>query len=113
MSGGEYRRTNLDEQMKLFQQREIREALDHAASGGQALHCHRIIMDRAKAPGCFKRAVARGEDIAHLFDLDKVRLVATARRLGVKVILVEREDSSCQHIDLCGAPLKKAKGLCE
>lgn len=99
--------------MRKYQEREVREALAFAKEGGQALHCHRIIVDRQKAPQCFVRAVDRGEDIAHLFDLDWERLIKTARKLGVKVIYIDRDGTDRQHIDLCGAPLRKALALCE
>lgn len=92
---------------------EIDEALTHAAAGGQSLHLHRIIVDRNRAPRCFVAAVDRGEDIAHLFDLDEVRLVATAKRLGVRVVYIDRAGTARQHIDLCGAPLRKAVAMCE
>lgn len=94
--------------MKRFTMRELEDAIAHAAAGGVALHTHRFIGDRKKAPRCFVAAVDRGEDIAHLFDMNEVRLCATARRLGVRVIVVERSGTNRQHIDLCGAPLRKA-----
>jgi hypothetical protein len=96
-------------EMKYFTTFEVEEALAHAKTGGQALHCHRIIPDRARAPRCFVAAVDKGEDIAHLFDLDTERLKATARRLGVKVVFVDRGGTDSQHIDLCGLPLRRAK----
>lgn len=99
--------------VKLFQQNEIREAIEYADSGGQALHVHRIIANRKKAPGCFVRAVDKGEDIAHLFDQDVERLKKTVKQLGVRVILVERANTPKQHIDLCGKPLVKAKEMAE
>ena len=99
--------------MKSFQQNDLRAAIAYAKEGGQALHLHRLIANRKKAPACFIRAINRGEDIAHLFDQDVDRLKATARSLGVNVILVEREGTPKQHIDLCGAPLRKAVTLCE
>lgn len=99
--------------MKVFNCLKIDEALAHAAAGGQALHLHRIIPDRQRAPRCFVQAVDRGEDIAHLFDLDRDRLVATARRLGVRVVHIDRDGTDRQHIDLCGGPLKKAVALAE
>jgi hypothetical protein len=98
--------------VKKFLAMQIGEALAHAAAGGQALHLHRIIVDEKKAPRCFVNAVRRGEDIAHLFDRDRLRLVATAASLGVKVIFVERPGTDRQHVDLCGAPLRKAIALC-
>lgn len=94
--------------MKTFQCREVEEAIAHAGRGGQALHLHRVIPDRRAAPRCFVAAVDRGEDIAHLFDLDEVRLVATARRLGVRVVKIDRPGTARQHVDLCGGPLRKA-----
>jgi hypothetical protein len=87
---------------------EIRKAIAFAAAGGQALHLHQIIVDWEKAPFCFRREVEAGRDIAHLFDQDERRLIATARNLGVKVILVERRGQPSQHIDLCSGPLRKA-----
>jgi hypothetical protein len=99
--------------MKHFIQREIREAIAYAKAGGQALHTHRIIVDRSKAPSCFKRDVDAGRDIAHLFDQDVKRLTATVRRLGVKIVVVENEGRRGQHVDLCGQPLERALKLCE
>ena len=99
--------------MKAFKCLEVEEAVQYAADGGQALHLHRIIVNPDKAPRCFVNAVKRGEDIAHLFDQDEARLVATVKRLGVKIVVVERRGTPKQHVDLCGAPLRKAKGLCE
>lgn len=102
--------------MKIFATMELREAQTYAASGGQALHLHNIIVNERTAPQCFIRAVRRGEWIAHLFDNDVERLTATARRLGVNVIVVEHQGHKDQHIDLCGRPLRKAlvlAGGCE
>lgn len=92
--------------MKVFAQRELHDAYAHAAVGGQALH----LMDgwlahrRPDTPACFKN---RGQ-IAHLFDQDRDRLIKTVRKLGVRVIQVEREGERGQHIDLCGRPLERA-----
>lgn len=92
--------------MRTFQQREIREAIMHAAEGGQALHLHVFITPGC--PRCFKRDVEAGKQIAHLFDHDLKRLVATVKRLGVRVVRVERMGTPRQHVDLCGRPLEKA-----
>jgi hypothetical protein len=92
--------------------REIREAIAHAADGGQALHVHNIIVDRSRAPACFVRAVDRGEQIAHLFDQDAERLLDTASGLGVRVVVVEHVGTEAQHVDLCGGPLRKAMARC-
>jgi hypothetical protein len=91
--------------MRVFAWREVREAIDHSTAGGQSLHLHRVIPDRRAAPRCFVAAVDRGEFIAHLYDLDRERLVATARRLGVQNVYVDRDRTPTQHIDLCGGPL--------
>jgi hypothetical protein len=99
--------------MKSFTTMQIDEARAYAAAGGQALHCHRIIVDWQKAPACFRREVEAGRDIAHLFDQDLPRLVNTARQLGVRIIVVENRGTPSMHIDLCGGPLRKAKALCE
>ena len=93
--------------------REVDEAVAYAAAGGQALHVHNIIVDKTLAPRCFVAAVERGEDITHLFDQDRARLERTVRHLGVRVVVVERAGTPDQHVDLCGVPLRKAKGMCE
>lgn len=97
--------------MIIFQQMQVNEAIACAAAGGQALHLHRIIVDERRAPQCFVRAVRRGEDIAHLFDQDKDRLVKTVKKLGVRVIKIERIGTPRQHIDICGKPLERAKEM--
>ena len=99
--------------MKAFREREVEKAVAYAKAGGQALHLHRIIPDRRTAPRCFVAAVDRGESIAHMFDLNRERLVETARALGVKVVYVDRDGTDRQHVDLCGAPLRKAVARCE
>ncbi len=65
-------------------------------------------MDRSRAPRCFVREVDAGRDICHLLDHDLERLRKTARRLGVRVVLVERGGTDTQHIDICAGPLRKA-----
>ncbi len=97
--------------MKQFTSRQTRTALKHAAAGGQALH----VWDgsrsgcRLKTPACFKRSYLW----AHLLDQNEGRLVATARRLGVHVIVVSKRGRPDQHIDLCGKPLAKAMAEAE
>lgn len=77
-------------------------------AGGIAIHLHRIIVNRSKAPKVFVAAIDRGEDIAHMFDQNLNRLMTTARRLGVRVVRVERKGTKYQHIDLVGSPLARA-----
>lgn len=99
--------------MRIFQQREVQEAQAHAAAGGQALHLHRCIPDPSTAPRCFVQAVDRGEAIAHLFDKDARRLELTVRRLGVRVVVIEHRGKPGQHVDLCGAPLQRARAMAD
>lgn len=81
--------------MKIFLQRELRQAYEYAAGGGQALHvCQSRGFVMSDAPACFRRSA----QFAHLFDQDHARLLETARRLGVRDI----------HVDLCGKPLERA-----
>lgn len=93
--------------LRIFEQRDLVDAYAHSATGGQSLH----LMDGAygnmqsRTPNCFKNR----RQIAHLFDQNRERLVSTAKRLGVRVILVEREGTPKQHIDLCGKPLERAE----
>lgn len=91
--------------IKTFEDREVREAIAYASAGGQAVHLHQTC--GPGAPACFRRDVAAGKDIAHLFDQDADRLVTTVRRLGVRVVVVEREGTDRQHVDLCGRPLER------
>ncbi|MDD2765609.1 MAG: hypothetical protein PHE83_16730 [Opitutaceae bacterium] len=95
--------------MKLFQQRELPAAYAEALAGGQALHlmAGSFAYLRPDTPSCFKGR----RQIAHLLDQDRTRLIATARRLGVRVIRVEKEGTHQQHIDLCGHPLTRALAL--
>ena len=97
--------------MRLFFKNEIFDAYTHAEAGHQALHVYKGMQGQfPDAPLCFKRAKTWG----HLLDQDKERLIRTARRLGVKRIVVGREgDSKRQHIDLCGKPLERAIKECE
>jgi glycerophosphoryl diester phosphodiesterase len=92
--------------MKLFAQRDLTAARAYAAAGGQALHVMSGAFGDADptAPNCFKNQ----KQIAHLFDQDKERLIKTVKRLGVRVIFVDREDTIGQHIDLCKKPLERA-----
>jgi hypothetical protein len=95
--------------MKLFQQRELKDAYLFAESGGQALHlCKSASFVTSAAPNCFKRST----HLAHLIDYDIDRLMATARRLGVRVVKVERPNKSGQHVDLCDKPLDRAIAEC-
>ncbi len=95
--------------MKQFKSNELIGAGRYAAEGGQALHVWDSKNWRAGAPSCFKRSRLW----AHLLDQDEERLVATARRLGVRVIKVSKRGRPSQHIDLCGKPLARAMAEAE
>ncbi len=88
--------------MKRFKNRAIKEALAYVAEGGQALHGTEAIPAGGKRVLWF-----------HLFDNDLDRLIATVKRLGVRRAMIERMNQRGQHIDLCGAPLKKAFAECK
>ena len=80
------------------------ERIAHVAAGGQALEkWDKSYTLSGNAPLCF-----RGKDFVKLYDQDELRLIATARRLGVRVIKVDRRaDATSQHIDLVGGPMRK------
>lgn len=98
--------------MKRFEQREIREAQDYAGEGGQALHVWmhdpEAALEYRRAPRVFRE----NTPWAHLFDQDEERLVKTVKRLGVRIVKVERRGQRGQHVDLCAGPLKKAIAMC-
>jgi hypothetical protein len=91
--------------VKLFQEREVREAMDFAEAGEVALHVHSLTAGHP--------LFARYPEAGHLMDRDIERLKGLATQLGVRVIKVERVGVRGQHIDLCGRPLERAKALCE
>ena len=95
--------------MRLFTERQIYDAYALASGGGQALHLFSDPGVYAGAPECFSREPRAG----HLFDHDRPRLIATARRLGVRRTKVHHPGSPRQHIDLCGRPLDRAIAACE
>jgi hypothetical protein len=73
--------------------------------GGIALH----LMDHSggiypNAPACFKQT----KSFAHLFDQDTQRLQTVARWLGVRKVVVSKQNTYQQHVDLCGRPLERA-----
>lgn len=94
--------------MQIFKRTEIREALDFAKEGGQALHLFSGSPSK-DVPGCFKRSSMW----AHLIDQDKNRLKQTARDLGITRIVIHREDKDEQHVDLRGRPLIEAVEMCK
>jgi len=89
--------------MKQFEMKDIANAKNYSLQGFQALHIHTL----NNGHPLFRRY----PKIAHLFDMDKTRLIMTAKSLGVRVIKVEHEGSKAQHIDLCGKPFEKAVHL--
>lgn len=91
--------------MKLFMPRQIREAYKWVQESpfNSALHLHFFVFPNS--PSVFKKAVARREPIAHLFSQDKEFLIEVAKYLGVNKIVIDREGTFRQHVDLCGNPL--------
>ncbi|HUX16767.1 MAG TPA: hypothetical protein VMW52_09870 [Phycisphaerae bacterium] len=92
--------------MKLFPTKDIKGAMAYAAAGRQALHM--MTGEWAKGwggPQCFRKA----REFAHLFDQNADRLIGTARRLGVRQVVVSERGTHRQHVDLCGRPLERAK----
>ena len=99
------------DEVKLFLFKDILTAFEYVAQGGQALHVWnpprvngRSVYPEPKVPECFAQAATWG----HLIDDDADRLIRTARRLGVRRIVVSRAGKRGQHIDLCRAPLRRA-----
>ena len=101
--------------MKLFQSKELLEAYKHVAEGGQALHVWggEAVENWKKIEKRMPKVFRDAKEWGHLMDLDKERLIATAKRLGVNVIVVAQEGRRSQHIDLCGKPLERAKEECK
>ena len=58
-----------------------------------------------KAPICFRKSKFWW---GHLIGNDAEQLIKTAKRLGVRKIVIGREGRPGQHVDLCGAPLDRA-----
>lgn len=100
--------------LRLFRSNEYLAALRYVAEGGQALHVWRPPLRDGKIrwPGA-PRVFLRHREWAHLFDQNKERLIETAKKLGVNVIYIHKENTIKQHIDLCGCPLEKAKRMAE
>jgi hypothetical protein len=77
---------------------------DFLRAGGRALEqWDKSYTYGPRAPACFV-----GKDFVKLYDQDEVRLIATARELGVRVVKVDRPGQIHQHIDLVGGPMRKA-----
>jgi len=96
--------------MKRFELKEVKEAIEHAMDGGQALHVWRPENPDswASAPRVFRRAKVWG----HLLDQNEARLIETVHELGVKVVKVMKRGTRHQHVDLCGRPLRRAMAIC-
>lgn len=90
--------------MKTFGEKEIKDALDYAEGGGQALHIFKNPAVYPGAPACFRMAKVA----AHLLDRDLTRPKATAAGLGVQRIIVFYAGQRYQHVDICGRPLAQA-----
>ena len=89
----------------LFPGLRTQAAIDAIMAGGQVLEeWDKSYTYGPGAPTCF-----RGKNFVKLYDNDTDRLMATARRLGVRVIHVDRRgEPGAQHIDLVGQPMRRA-----
>jgi len=94
--------------MKQFDSRNVLKAIQYALDGGQSLHIWRGEWPDPK-PSCF----VNGQLWGHLIDQDVARLITTAKRLGVRNIVVANRGRRTQHVDLCGKPLTRAVKECE
>ena len=94
--------------LKFFPARAVREAYAYSLAGGVALHDNPLAQHWPGAPACFKRSPRAG----HLMDQDKERLIANARRFGVRKIVVSAKGTKGQHVDLCGKPYERALAEC-
>lgn len=91
--------------MKVFVQSDLHAAMTYARHGGLAIHLHFIVF--ADSPQCFKRDVAAGLPIAHVFHSDSEFLRRLAKSIGINKVYIDREGSTRQHLDVCGTPLQR------
>ena len=93
--------------IRVFQQSEIHDARAFAAQSDDnvAVHLHRMLIPTA--PACFVRDIRAGKPIAHVFCRNVTLLQQLARRLGVRIVKIDRPATASQHVDLCGRPLEK------
>jgi hypothetical protein len=83
----------------------IREAIQHAESGGISLHVWKHPRGYPHdIPKCFEQSESWG----HLFCQKIELLERVARRFGVRNVVVSKIGKLRQHVDLCGKPLEKA-----
>lgn len=81
--------------MKLFQQRDLKQAYLHAEAGGQAL------------------LLLKKKNTGRLIDHHYERLYATGRRLGLRAITVERGNAPGQSLVIENHPLARALAECQ
>ena len=89
--------------MRIFQYREIKQAYEHVAAGGQALHIGVPYLCSDKAQ----------DAVAHLLDQDYDRLARTAKGLGIEAIVPEHVGTHRQRIELRGKFLDRAINCAE
>jgi len=95
--------------MKLFAQNQAKEAIRAAAEGELALHVWTGADRWPHAPQVFKATPLAG----HLLGQSHLDLVRVAMDLGVHLPAIQNGGTRTQHIDLCGAPLRRAIRMCE
>lgn len=93
----------MEHNLRMFEERQIKDAWTWAAKGNQALHRMRA-KPWPHIPKCFRDAKWWG----HLFDTNTERLIRTAKELGVKRVRIHQKGTPKQHVDLYGRPLEHA-----
>lgn len=73
------------------------------------MHENPLARDWPGAPRCFRESA----HAAHLMDQDRDRLTKTAKRLGVRRVVIDQAGRPGQHVDLCGKPYERARGECD
>jgi len=95
----------IDERFQVFETRDMDAAIAHAQAGGIAVHLHSIVFPHS--PRCFRMAVQRGEQIAHVFGQNADELRELAKFIGINVIYIDKEGTPRMHLDCCAGPLRK------
>lgn len=95
--------------MKIFGPTQARKAVAYAAAGNVAVHLH---YPRGKnMPACFRRELDAGRPVAHVFAADAAELRRIGNHVGARKADIERPGTPLQHIDLCGAPLRRLMSM--
>lgn len=95
-------------QLKTFEYRDFENIVKHTEAGGLAFSVWPgSYADHDKAPRCFRGLAEYGK----VYGKDAFDLEALAKKLGVKVVVIDRRGQVNQHIDICRGPFERAKKL--